>query len=102
MRVIQNTTPAPEVRFATPHRTGGFDFSTHSGCVQATISATSPNPGDLEPLDQASVTTTPDEAEAIGHAWITWAQHARNQNKHHGQHSHAHSQTAHSPTGRAN
>lgn len=79
MRVIPNTTPAPEVRFASAHRTGGFDFSTHRGHVQANISATSPNPGDLEPLDQASVTTTPDEAEAIGHAWITWAQHARNE-----------------------
>lgn len=96
MRVIPHPSPTHEVRFATQHRAGGFDFSTHSGHVRADISATSPNPDDLAPLDQASVTATPDEAEAIGHAWIMWANHARAQHTQrnnpapsHAAHSHA-------------
>ena len=73
--------PTPEVRFSTQDRTGGFDFCTSGGQVCASIFATSPNPDDFSPLDHASVSTTPDEAEAIGHAWIAWARQARKEQR---------------------
>lgn len=82
MRVTPRPSPTPEVRFATTHLVGGFDFSTQSGHVRASISATSANPDHLAPLDQAAVTATPDDAEAIGRAWIEWAHHARTQQCH--------------------
>lgn len=93
----QQTNPAPEIRFATTEHAGGFDFSTHGGHVRATVSATSPYPSDLAPLGQTDLSTTPDDAEAIGYAWIAWAHHARNE-----QNRRAPSHAAHSHVERAN
>ena len=79
MMATPEAQPTPEVRFSTQDHAGGFDFHTCGGHVCAVISSTSPNPDDFAPLDCASVSTTPDEAEAIGQAWIAWARLARSE-----------------------